>query len=270
MFVFNMLFWVFLLFVFANSYRFAPIHKYVRNYDDNYGINVVERCNIVKSKSPCVLFLTGGSGGIPPQIYSHFMDNLATHGFSIYTPHSLFKNRTLLIKNLTSEFKEVIIAGHSSGGTTAINYAKHPEIKKLIILDGVDTRIFSNEYRNKKHELRNLDSILFLRARKSFKGSLTPPGIPFIPFLAVKPDILNLKPSCKIYEIEAEQFGHADILDLHYSNLMHKSRICVGYNNRTFENMNDYHNWLTHIFYFYAKDNNKKLKNLPYPNIKVS
>ncbi len=268
MFVFNMLFWVFLIFTLANSYRFAPIYKYVRHYENNYGINVVERCNIVKSKSPCILFLTGGSGGIPPQIYSHFMDNLATHGFSIYTPHSLFKNRTLLIKNLTCEFKEVIVVGHSSGGTTAINYAKHHEIKKLILLDSVDTRIFSNEYRNKKHELRNLDSILFLNARKSFKGSLNPPGIPFIPFLSVKPNILNLKSTCKIYQIEALEFGHADILDLHYSNLMHKSRICVGYHNRTFENMNDYHNWLTHIFYFYTKDNNKKLKNLPYPNIK--
>ena len=97
MFLFNMLVWVLLLFVFANSYRFAPIHKYVRHYDDNYGINVVERCKIEKKKTPCILFLTGGSGGIPPQIYSHFMDNLATHGFSIYTPHSQFKNRTLLI-----------------------------------------------------------------------------------------------------------------------------------------------------------------------------
>ena len=263
-----MLYLLFLLFVFANSYKFAPINKYVRHYDNNYGVNVIERCKIEKKKTPCILFLTGGSGGIPPQIYSHFMDNLATHGFSIYTPHSQFKNRTLLIQNLTSEFKEVVVVGHSSGGTTAINYAKNPEIKKLILLDAVDTRIFSSKYRNRIHQLENLDYVLFLTARKSFKGSLNPPGIPFIPFLAVKPDIMNLKYSCKVINIEAKEFGHADILDLHYSNLMHKSRICVGYNNRTFENMNDYHNWLTHIFYFFTKENSRKMYKLPHPFIK--
>ena len=251
----------FLLFLLVNSYKFAPINKYVYTIDINdYGINVIERSKINKKESKCLLFLTGGSGALPPQIYSHFMDNLASVGLPVYTPHSNYKNKDLLVKQLSNEFKEVIIVGHSSGGTTAINYAKNPKIKKLILIDPVDTRIFSKEYRNKLHELENLDSVLFLRAEKSYKISFTPLGFPFIPILGVNKEILRLKNSCKVYEIEAINFGHSDILDLHYSNLMHKSRITVGTSNRTFDRINDYHNWVTDIFYHYSKGNLKKSK----------
>ena len=133
-------------------------------------------------------------------------------------------------------------------------------MQRIQLIDPVDTRIFSKEYRNKLHELENLDSVLFLRAEKSYKISFTPLGFPFIPILGVNKEILRLKNSCKVYEIEAINFGHSDILDLHYSNLMHKSRITVGTSNRTFDRINDYHNWVTDIFYHYSKGNLKKSK----------
>ena len=260
---------IFQLFICVLSYRFAPIHKFVLPIqNENVGLNIVERCNSINQNTPCLLFFTGGSGLIPPQIYNNFMDNLATNGFTICTPHSQIKNRKYIINYLNDIYKEVIVVGHSSGGTTAINYAKDNNIKKLILIDPVDTRLFSKQYRNKTHELENLESILFLNAGKSYKITFSPFGLPFIPFLSVKKNILKTKKKCKIYKIEASNFGHADILDLHYSNIMHNSRLCVGNNNRTFINMVNYHEWLTYIFYHFTRENSKKLEKLPYPFIK--
>ena len=106
-----------------------------------------------------------------------------------------------MLKQLSNEFNEVIIVGHSSGGTTAINYAKNPKIKKLILIDPVDTRIFSKKYRNKLHELDNLDSVLFLRAEKSYKITYTPLGLPFIPILGINKEILKFA-HVKIYHLK--------------------------------------------------------------------
>ena len=260
---------IFQLFICVLSYRFAPIHKFVLPIqNEKVGLNIIERCEIIQKNTPCILFLTGGSGMIPPQIYGNFMDNLATNGFTICTPHSQIKNRKYIINFLNDIYKEVIVVGHSSGGTTAINYAKNKYVKKLILIDPVDTRLFSKEYRNKTHELENLESILFINAGKSYKITFSPFSLPFIPFLSIQTDIIKTNKNCIINQIEANNFGHADILDLHYSNIMHNSRICVGFNNRTFDNIVKYHEWLTYIFYHFSRENSKKLKKLPYSFIK--
>lgn len=244
-----------------NSYKFAPISKYTHKlHEHDFDNHVVERCNVKKSQTTCLLFLTGGSAKIPPQIYAHFMDCLASVGFSVYTPNSFSENRRELVDKLSEIYHEIIVVGHSSGGTTAINYAKNPKIKKMILLDAVDTRIFSLKNRNIPHELENLDAILFLKAEKSHKFTFNPPGLAFIPFLSVKPNILQVNNKCKIIEKEAKNFGHSDILDLHYSNLMHGSRISVGHHNRSFAKMEEYHNWLTNHFYFFAKNRYSKVR----------
>lgn len=247
----------------TQCYKFAPISKYTHKLNEgDYDNHVVERSNVKKKETTCLLLLTGGSAKIPPQIYNHFMDCLASVGFSIYTPHSFSENRNELINELSQIYSEIIPVGHSSGGTTAINYAKHPKIKKVVLLDPVDTRIFSSKYRGRLHELENLESIMFLKAEKSYKITFNPPAFPFIPVLPIKPNILKLKSKCKIIEKEAKNFGHSDILDLHYSNLMHGSRISVGHHNRSFAKMEEYHNWLTNNFYHFAKGKYSKVKRL--------
>ena len=248
----KLILFLFLLFS-SNSYHFAPLTKYVFNLNKgNEDIHVVEGWNINKKKTTCIIFSTGGSSFIPPQIYCHLLDNLASNGFSIYTPSFKYKNKDLLIDKLDKEYSEVILMGHSSGGTTAINFAKNKKIKKLILLDPVDTRFVNKEYRNKIHELEHLNSILFLNAAKSYNITFDPLGFPFIPILRIKPEIMKLKEKCKIVDIEAIKFGHCDILDLHYSNLMHKSRIAVGNNKRTFNQMNIYHDWITYMICKYT------------------
>lgn len=247
----------------TNAYNFAPLTKYVRKDGDSiHGLNVIERSKAKKEQTTCLLFFTGGSSMIPPQIYGHLMDCLASVGFSIYAPHFHYENKENIVDILLKDYKDVILVGHSSGGTTAINYAKNPNVRKLILLDPVDTRLFSKKYRNKTHDLENLEMLMFLNAEKSYKLTFTPPALPFIPFLSVKPDILRLKDTCKIIQKEATNFGHSDILDLHYSNIMHGARVSVGHQNRSYSKMEEYHKWLVNHFYFFSKMNMRAIKKI--------
>ena len=260
-----------LFFLFVEGYKYVPVSKFKRNFQNNLeSINVYEKINVYKKNTTCIIFLTGGSSIIPPFIYGDFFNNIVLNDFSVYSPTFNYPNKHLLINTLSNEYKDVIIAGHSSGGTTAVNYAKHDLIKKLILIDPVDTRIFSKKYRNKIHDLNNLDNILFLNAAKSFKITFDPPALAFIPFLQLKSNILKLKDTCKITKIEADNFGHCDILDLQYSNIMHNTRVSVGNNNRTFENIKKYHEWLTSIFIHFSDEELKKLNTLDHISYNIN
>tara|TARA_B100000902_G_C27312277_1_gene919103 strand:- start:1004 stop:1816 length:813 start_codon:yes stop_codon:yes gene_type:complete len=262
---------LFLFFLLVEGYKYVPVSKFKRNFKNNLeSINVFEQINVYKKNTTCVIFLTGGSSIVPPFIYGDFLNNIVYNDFSIYVPKFNYPNKDILINTLSNEYKDVIIAGHSSGGTTAIKYAKHNLIKKIILIDPVDTRIFSKKYRNKIHNLENLDNILFLNAAKSFKITYDPPALAFIPFLQLKSDILKVKDTCIITKIEAEDFGHCDILDLPYSNVMHNTRVSVGYNNRTNENIRKYHEWLTSIFIYFSNEELKKLNTLDYISYKLN
>ena len=74
-----------------------------------------------------------------------------------------------------------------------------------------------------------------------------PFGIPFIPFGSLKSKDLILSKKCKIYNIEAKNYGHCDILDYPYSNYMHRSRMAVGNSNRSHVNLNNYHKWAANL-----------------------
>ena len=50
-----------------------------------------------------------------------------------------------------------------------------------------------------------------------------------------------------VQKIKAENYGHSDVLDIDYSNLMHSLRLSVGNNNRTKENLYQYHTWLAQV-----------------------
>ena len=215
-------------------------------------IDVIEpyyRDNIkYKNNVSCILFFTGGSSFITPKIYNNFFTKLSDNNFAVYTPSFNYKNINELINVLNDNYKEVIIAGHSSGATVALNNCYNNKIKKLILLDPVNTRIFNI---NSLFSIPNINSIIYFNAMKSYKITFDPFGLPFIPFLRIKNNNLVLNNNCSIVNINSNNFGHADILDKPYGDFMHFTRIAVGNKNRSLTSINDYHKWIS--------DNIKKL-----------
>lgn len=257
--------YLFLLFVTCNSLKnLFKTTTYFRKINKNE-IKVIEPINLKKENIYSVIYLTGGNNFIQDDIYCDFLTTLASHKFSVNLIHGNFNEYDKLVDDLDDTYKGVIVAQHSSSSILLANICENcTKIKKAIFLDPVDSRIFYKKYWHQpKIKLPYLKNILFLNAAKSYKWSLKPFGIPFIPFFSIKKETLDTNIKCKINKIVASNYGHCDILDKSWSDLMHNSRLALGNQNRTYHANHDYHEWLSQVFFYYSYYNLNKLgKNL--------
>lgn len=206
---------------------------------------------------PRILFFSGGNALMPTDIYSDFISKLGNN-FEvniIKNKYTTTNDENTIIEQLfeyASE-KEIIPIGHSSGCTTLLNYcSKLKNIKKCVLLDPVDNNL------NKNINI-NYDSILQINAEKSYKWKpeninfLNPstmiPKLPFIPFFAM--DLMKIKNEVNVTKIEIKDYGHCDILDTTFSNIMHNS-IAEGNENRN--SLNEYKLLLTNLINNYIND----------------
>ena len=215
--------------------------KYRKDFSENkmnfFDKIIIHKKNHRNKKS--LIFFTGGFSFIRSDIYSNFYNNLLDKNITIYTPYFMFNEKEKLTDYIFLNHEEVIVAGHSSGCSCAIDFCvNNSKINKLILLDPVDTFI-TNNYLN----LSFIDTIFFILAGKTYNFSKESPSIPFIPFLGYRSLIQKLNNNIKI--LKKKNFGHSDILNIFWSNLMHRTRISVGSVNRSENNLYNYHNFLS-------------------------
>ena len=249
------------LFQICFGFNYKPIKSYTKSFSSKNldNVNVIEPFYKNKESTNCIIFFTGGSSAIIPEIYSNFFNKLAHKNIAVFTPNFRYKNMDELIETLSKEYNEVIITGHSSGCTTALNN-NNKLIKKYILLDPVDARVLGGF--KKKFIVKNINSVLFLNAQNSYRINYDPFGIPFIPFLNINKEKLDTKKNCKKIIIEAKNYGHCDVLNKPFSNLMHNLRLAVGNKNRTQENLDMYQIWMSDVIETFINRNYNKLKKL--------
>ncbi|MBI96552.1 hypothetical protein CL656_05350 [bacterium] len=242
-----------LLFVSNNSF----IISYKRTFNNNLKkISVLEPKNIRSNDTECIIFFTGGNSFILPDIYSNFLKSLVNKNISIYIPPFNYKNMNDLIELLCNEYKKVTMMGHSSGCSMLLNNCKSKNIKDIILLDPVNTRIINK----KKYDISNIKNVYFLNADKSYRVSFDPFGLPFIPFLKITKNKLFFKKNkCNFFFTDAFNYGHSDILNKRWSDFMHNIRLSVGNSNRTIEKSIQYHNKLANNINFFIREQYKKI-----------
>ncbi len=247
-----------------------PVRNYYRNFRiDNKDLPIDKKLSeimvheplyVSKKNTTAIIFFTGGSSFITSDIYTNFMHNLAYHNFAIYTPFLKYSSKNYLINKLSEDYRNVIVMGHSSGCTTAINFCKDNNlVKKLVLLDGVNTGFITGK---NKFDIKYIDQILMLNAGKAYKWTFDPPGIPFIPFFSITKKNLNVNQNCIIKKITAENYGHSDILDISYSNFMHNTRLSVGFKNRSKYNNIRYHQWLASVINYFKINQLKLIRDI--------
>ena len=90
----------------------------------------------------------------------------------------------------------------------------------------------------------------FLNARKSYKWKWFPPKV-LIPFFGLNSNQVKFdNKQCII----AKEFGHSDILDYPWGNIMHQT-FSEGLDNRNELKIDAYHDWMTTIISEYIKTN---------------
>lgn len=247
------------LFLFiVNAYAFmlnVPINTYKYDYNSQV-IKVYEPKLLDKKDMNAIVFYTGANSLIPADIYSNFIRSLNNYNFSVSVVTNNNDATTEMLYNIRDKYKEIIPLTHSSGYVNAIQTVqKQKNIKKAVFLDPVDNSAlldnkFLNFFESKNTNIKYLESILILNAEKSYKGSIFPKfQIPFIPAFALNIKELEKKnPDINIEKINAEDYGHSDILDSLWSDLMHVT-LSKGSENREQDNLDEYVNWLAEKIY---------------------
>jgi hypothetical protein len=239
---------------FINCFAINNINVYKREYN-NKVIKVYEPKNVEKKDMDALILFTGANSLIPADIYSNFINNLNVYNFSVNVVTNDNMITSELLYDIRDEYREIIPISHSSGYVNIMEtISRQKNIKKAIFLDPVDNSdIINNNFFNfldKKNNRNYLEDVLILNAEKSYKGSIFPKiSIPFIPVFA-----LNIKkfkddnPNINLQKLEANEYGHSDILDSLWSDLMHAT-ISKGSDNRDKDNLDSYHDWLANKIY---------------------
>ena len=255
-----LLYFLYIILPIQSSYIFSyPANIYKKKFNDKI-IKIYEPENIDKKNIECLLFFTGANSYIPGDIYNNFISSLVDYKYSVSVLPNDLQGSYEYIKSIENNYSSLVTISHSSGCINAINLANNfKNIKKAIFLDPVDNSKLFNIFNNiEKDKLFYLEDLLIITAEKSYKWSLNPFIIPFIPaFRLNMKKLLSLKSNLNIKYIESEEHGHCDILDPLWSDLMHGT-IAKGTNNREYKNLQMYHIWLTQqIHNFIFKDENE-------------
>tara|TARA_Y100000816_G_scaffold263790_1_gene222422 strand:- start:980 stop:1615 length:636 start_codon:yes stop_codon:yes gene_type:complete len=190
---------------------------------------------------PGIIFFTGGSNSMPDNLYNSFIETLDKK-FDIYKINfnDDYHNK---IQEIHKKNKNLMLLGHSSGCVTAINSCKDSNlISKIILLDPVKTPSF-----DKKKDLNFLNKILIIDAELSYKWREDFPYVPFIPFFKINNEDLSISEK-KIRRILIKNYGHTDLLDNPWRDLMHKSKISIGNPKRERKSIKKYHRKIRSIF----------------------
>ena len=243
------------------------IHKYEYN---SQVIKVYEPKFLEKKDMNAIVFYTGANSLIPADIYSNFIRSLNNYNFSVSVVTNNNDATIEMLYNIRDEYKEIIPLTHSSGYVNAIQtIQKQKNIKKAVFLDPVDnsalinTNVLNFLDNNDKMNIKYLESILILNAEKSYKGSIFPKlEIPFIPVFGLDIKKFEKKyPDLNVEKVSANDYGHSDVLDSLWSDLMHVT-LSKGNENRDQDNMNEYVNWLSEKIYNFINENEDQLHEL--------
>ena len=241
------------LFAICNAYSIptsGSVRKVTDKYFKIYEPPITEERFFSANQQQC-LFYTGGGSEIPCEIYSSFLTKLSEKNLTVNVVNKELKKSHILLQSITHNKPTTVIA-HSSGAIEALDACNYLDnIKKVILLDPVDSRFFFNNGEHEKiiEPRYPVNDILFLNARKSYKWKWLPPKVPFIPFFGLHSNQVKFEnKQCII----AKEFGHSDILDYPWGNIMHQT-FSEGLNNRDEAKIEDYHEWLTTIISEYIK-----------------
>lgn len=228
------------------------------------GLSIITPYSGINKKLPRIVFFTGGNSLMPKDIYSSFLSKLGSN-YEVSIIQNNYKNTytNSFQKNTVSEsileqlYKyslegDILPIGHSSGCTTLLNYcSKLNIVDKMILLDPVNNNLEPDNI-----DFTKFKSVLQINAEKSYKWKYNSglkllknpfPKVPFIP--AFQLDTKNFN---NLTKIEILDYGHCDILDTAFSNVMHQS-FAEGTNDR--DSIDKYKDFLALVIDAYAKDN---------------
>ena len=181
--------------------------------------------------------LTGNSA--TAGLYDSFLNIMTKKSFDVYVPDTDLEP---ILDDINNTECDITLIAHSSSALTAISMSNMVDsIKTLVLIDPLDVNnkadkqgrtvdydvddinsLSKQKKEDKKVEVTNLDKLLVVNTKKSNDWSVMPFIFP-VGMLALKPERLVLDENVVQEVIKADDFGHFDILDDKWSNMIHNT-----------------------------------------------
>lgn len=201
--------------------------------------------------------LTGNSA--TAGLYDSFLNIMTKKSFDVYVPDSDLQP---ILDDINNTECDITLIAHSSSALTAISMSNMVDsIKTLVLIDPLDVNnkadkkgrtvdynvddinsLSKPKKEDKKIEVTNLDKLLVVNTKKSNDWSVMPFIFP-VGMLALKPERLLLDENVVQEVIKADDFGHFDILDDKWSNMIH-STLSRGCDDREPEQLELFRAWV--------------------------
>lgn len=187
------------------------------------------------------------SGGL----YDNFLNIMTRKNFDVYIPDGELQP---ILDDINDTRCEITLISHSASALTAISMSNAVEsIRSLVLIDPLDksknfktddvksrtvdydiediNKMTSKPKRsNKSIEITGLERLLVFKTKKSDTWNMLPFVIP-IGMFALNSDRLSIDKTICQETMVADEFGHFDILDDRWSNMMHQT-VSKGVNDR--------------------------------------
>lgn len=242
------------LFFVTNAFLNGFKSKLVQKKYNNDDISIYKNPSIESKDTPSILFFTGLNSIIPGYIYDDFLKTVSDKNITCYVATNNIETNDELIDDIVETHSNLTIMGHSSGCITAAkSIDKNLNIKSIIFMDPVDNSFVFDKFT--KPNLNHIEDILVVNAKRSYEWQWTDtlPKVPFIPAFKMTSDSIKLK-SPRITLLTADDYGHTDILNKPWTDIMHKS-VSRGSDDRANKNLKKYRHWLASCIYNFIYKN---------------
>ena len=270
------LFMCLITFPLSNSFNLNPL-KFSINNENMGDVRIIQSSKEKPDKS-IVFFPAKIKKTIPSELYNNFLHNVAENNVKIYIPNDDFDKTSALIDKLQNKNEKLILVAHSSGAQRALDIClKNKNIEYVVLIDPLDFGEFNSDNEmfenfkfmdrftnnNELDEIREsiseikemmsenkdesntninsngINNMLILKTEKSSDWKLFP-TVPPINRKSLDTDSLVVNGKKNVVY---NKFGHFDILDNNWSDLIHNT-VSKGNENRNPVKLNEYHKYL--------------------------
>ena len=229
----------------VQSFNLNPFNRHVLG-----DVKVIEPYNSKYNNSvvlmPMTEFVTG-------EFYSNFVYYLTGRNIKVCIPDPDIEKTNNLFIDLTNSKDNITVVSHSNAADKAISLCNNYNIKKLVMIDPINTNDIFNK--DRKYNLNTVEKMVLCNSKKSYQWSLRP-RIP-LGFFQIKPESINTLADKLV--IESSDFGHFDLLDKKWADIADKT-ISKGCDDRSNDKLQSYQNWLADIVSCVCNDELEKIE----------
>ena len=284
------------LLVFITSFPYINCFNPFKLSTNKYNIGNIRVIDTEKIQSETLFLPVKIKQPIPSEAYNTFLMNLSNNGIKIYVPDKDEEKISALVNKITENNNEITIISHSTSCTKAIQIANESKnIKNIVLIDPIEFE--SLEFQNKINKLKDeiyenipirielknkndiddknnqlvlinenenekeldIENILIIKSKLSDKWKYMP-FIPPIGLYSLNTGNYNLK-NTNITVKEFDNFGHFDIIDSPWSDILHNT-VSSGNKDRNNFKIQNHQQLLAQIVSGFAKKKKNKIKNI--------